>query len=165
MKPSIIGRKAAPELKVSDGKIWVQTASSGMPQICVQAGPRGPMGPSGAAPSIDVILTGQNALSGHRAVVLEAGSGMRYADPLSDIDANAQIGILVQATSPGNPGRVQLGGQLDDPSFNFVNGPVFLGQDGALVQIPPTHGWIRVIARAISPVTIIIDPEIPFWRE
>jgi hypothetical protein len=173
--PNIIGNQAKPIIKVNSdksvslevpaSKLAIENASSLVPQIAIQTGPPGPTGPSGSAPTLGVLLSGGTPLSGHRAVVLVTGIGMRYADPLSDDDAGAQVGILLQATSPGNIGNVQFSGILEEPSWSFENGPIFLGLNGVLTQVPISHGWVLVIARAITPTTIIIDPETPFWRE
>jgi hypothetical protein len=168
IKPRIINNSSNPAIiQVSGGKLVMQTSAS-VPQICVQTGPegpQGPQGPSGSAPALGVLLVSGGPLSGHRAVVLVPGVGMRYADPLSDDDAGAQVGLLLQATSPGNVGNVQFSGLVEEPTWTWNNGPIFLGLNGVLTQTPISHGWILVIARAIGTTKIIIDPETPFWRE
>lgn len=173
--PNVVGFNVKPLIKINpdksatlnltNGKISIQNESSLVPQICVQTGPAGPQGPTGTAPSLPILLSAGGPLSGHRAVVLDNTVGMRYADPLSDVDAGSQVGLLLQATSPGNTGNVQFSGIVDDPSWSWVNGPIFLGLNGVLTQTPISHGWLLVIARAIGPTKIIIDPETPFWRE
>ena len=173
--PNLIGNSIKPivrinsdksaSIDISNSKLVIENTSSLVPQIAIQTGPQGPPGPSGSAPTLGVLLSGEMHLSGHRAVVLVPGVGMRYADPLSDNDAGAQVGILLQSTSPGNIGNVQFSGLVDEPSWNWDNGPIFLGLNGVLTQTLISHGWILVIARAIGPHTIIIDPETPFWRE
>lgn len=169
LKPRIINESSkTATIEISGGKLVLQNSSSLVPQICVQTGPEGPQGPpgpSGSAPALGILLASGSPLSGHRAVVMVPGIGMRYADPLSDDDAGAQVGLLLQATSPGNVGNVQFSGLVEEPSWNWNYGPIFLGLNGVLTQTPISHGWILVIARAIAPTKIIIDPETPFWRE
>ena len=173
--PTITGNSVKPVVKVnsdksvsidvSNNKLTIENASSLVPQIAIQTGPQGPPGPSGSAPTLGILLASGSPLSGHRAVVMVPGIGMRYADPLSDDDSGAQIGLLLQATSPGNVGNVQFSGLVEEPTWNWNYGPIFLGLNGVLTQTPISHGWILVIARAIAPTKIIIDPETPFWRE
>jgi hypothetical protein len=96
-------------------------------------------------------------LSGHRVVVANNGAA-RYPVRLDNGDADAVIGITLNAAVAGQPVVVQASGEMTESSWNWAAGPIWVGDNGMLTQTPPTSGWVQIIATAIAPNKIIISP-------
>ena len=48
-------------------------------------------------------------------------------------------------------------GAIDEPSWSFSPGPVFLGLNGALVQAPPASGFVLQIGTALSATRLVVE--------
>jgi hypothetical protein len=95
-------------------------------------GIQGPAGPAGG--SIPQFTAGEN-LSGHRAIRLSGGLAY-YCDAATLAHAGTAIGITTGAALSGDLANMQTLGIISDPSWNFVNGPVYVGSAGVLTQVP-----------------------------
>lgn len=110
-------------------------------------GPRGPVGSSGAE---SVSITAAVALSGHRAIALDAAGDAIYADA-SDATAFRAIGVSTGAAILGNTVTVRQLGAMDWPAGGLTPGvPLYLGAAGALSHTPPVTGYVRQIAVALD---------------
>ena len=97
-------------------------------------------------------------LSGHRAVYIKDNSKVNYADKDDATSALMLLGITVSAADADMPVDVQYGGELVEPSWNWVvNSPVYLGNSGVLTQTLPTTGLIRQIGIPSSPTSLFIE--------
>ena len=121
-------------------------------------GPPGPPGPPGSAGAQLVTLTALADLSGHRAVVSDGAGGARVPDRSDPLDADAVIGLTVHAALAGQPVTVQVSGEVTETSWNWVPGPIWVGDAGLLTQTPPSNGWTQIFAVAIAPTTIVLTP-------
>lgn len=98
-----------------------------------------------------------NALSGHRAVIVNAGNKFIYADNSTLTLCNV-AGITTGAIAANALGRAQASGLMSENSWNWTLGqPIFLSSNGVLTQTAPTLGYLLEIARAVSPTQILID--------
>lgn len=144
-------------MDVSIGDIGVAVAEIG------RAGPKGETGPAGlpGAPGGDPGLVtldgtaGEN-LSGHRAVYLSQGSFF-YADKDSEEKMMSVAGVTTGAVlSGGNIQAISLG-VISEPSWTWTYpAPVFIGNNGQLVQARPTVGFLVQIGSAFSPDSILV---------
>lgn len=105
----------------------------------------------------DLSYTAATSLSALRAVTLDNLNQVTYAT--NTTLANAQVlGITVTAANAGSNVLVRTIGIMNDASWNFVKGPIFLGVNGALTQSAPTGGLVVApIGRALSQTIIYID--------
>lgn len=96
-------------------------------------------------------------------VVYERGGRVFLLDPtdplLSTVDL--LLGITITAGDAGTPGVIQRSGTIDDTSWSWAEGLVFLGAAGTLTQVPPTTGWEVVVGAAPSAQRLNIDFDEP----
>lgn len=122
-------------------------------------GPPGPIGPEGGA---TLVTVGATPISGHTAVALDAGGLLVYADCTNAAHIGAVQGVVGNAYSPGDLAVVQTDFDLVHSGWSFSPGPVLVGAGGALVQsLPPGALFAQVVAYALSPTRIRIDPQPP----
>ena len=120
---------------------------------------QGPPGPKGDA----VALVAATTLSGHRVLAIDSEGKAIYAQH-TDNTALAVQGINTQAGVAGDALQIFSSGKLTWPAGGLTAGlPLFLTTDGQLSHTPPTSGWIRQIAVAVSADLISIDIA-PAWR-
>ena len=117
-------------------------------------GRQGPPGPAGAA--LLTYIAGE-VLSGHRIVIIENDKAY-YASNMNSAHANRIAGITIGATMYNDPAYIQTGGELEEPSWNWVlNIPLWLSASGFLTQIPPTVGFSCIIGSPVTSTKILIN--------
>ncbi len=125
-------------------------------------GPRGPQGIPGPAGGATTVMVGAAPISGHTAVALDSGGLLVYADCTNPAHIGAVQGVVGNAYSPGDLAVVQTDFDLVHSGWSFSPGPVLVGAGGALVQsLPPGALFAQVVAYALSPTRIRIDPQPP----
>ncbi len=120
---------------------------------------QGPNGPSGASGVSLVAVNAIESLSGHRAVYATTG-GVRLSDANDSATCNV-LGVTLAAVIAGDQINVQTAGELSDPSFSFLVGPVYLGAAGLLTNTVPISGSQVTIGKAITPTRLVIEIEPP----
>lgn len=124
----------------------------------------GPPGPPGAAGAQTATLVAARDLSGHRAVAATA-SGADYADPDTPAHAGAVLGITTGAVLDGEQATIQTAGEMTEPSWTWTPGQtLYVGAMGQLASAPPTTGWVRPIATAITATRILIIDHPPIHQ-
>lgn len=122
--------------------------------VAVEVGSRGPQGPKGDPGDTTFQRPAASVLSALR-VVYEVGGAVAPADPHDADQVGAVVGLAVTAASAaGTLVDIQTRGAVDDAGWNWTDGPVFLGADGALTQTPPTAGWEVVVGWPLSPTRL-----------
>lgn len=139
----------------------VTVAEQGPPGI------QGPPGPSGSGSS-SVIEIANSDLSGGRVVQIVGNSLVDYADKDSASVSNV-LGITLNAAIQGDKVNVQTVGEITEPTWNWTLGsPIFLGNNGQLMQTVPTRGYSLQVAIPVSPtkINVAIMPAILLvWEE
>lgn len=122
-----------------------------------QQGPPGPPGPIGPPGEGTVIyLTADTEIGGHR-VVKVTQTGCDYANNTIANDIGKIIGITESAFNTGDLVKIITSGEINEPSWNFNPGSVFLTTDGLLTQIPPESGFIQQVGIAIAPTKLAVQ--------
>lgn len=124
----------------------------------LEQGPPGPPGQDGNAAFL-IGIAGSN-LSGHRAVN-PLGGVVEYAD---NVTAPEVSGITIAAAMQNSEIQIQPSGVLVEPSWSWVDGPIFLGLSGSLTQTPPVAGAITELGLALSPTSMLIRIQPPIFR-
>ena len=125
-------------------------------------GPRGIQGIPGPAGGATIVTVGATPLSGHTAVAMDADGTLVYADCTNPAHLGAVQGVIANAYGAGDPAVVQTDFDLVHSGWSFSPGPVLVGAGGALVQsLPPGALFAQVVAYALSPTRIRIDPQPP----
>lgn len=126
-----------------------------VPTIVTIAAP-GVQGRPGADGGVTVTLTAGATLGGHRLVTKQADGTAVYAD-------NATVGsvplwLTLGAASLGAQVDAQATGVVDEPSWTWTPGPLYLGVAGALTQTLPTApAYLVQVGYATSPTSIVLD--------
>jgi len=128
------------------------------PQVLTLLGVvRGPRGQAGAPGGGSVIRRAGGNLSGHRCVKAVSGGAVNYPAIAAPGDAVLLEGITTGAAAAGDDITVQIAGEMTEASWSWSLGPVFCGDAGVLTQAPPSSGWVRQIAVAVGPDTLLIN--------
>jgi hypothetical protein len=104
------------------------------------------------------------AVSGHRAVTADPDGTVRYVSNASFADRHAPTWITMGAAAAGESIQVLAYGLLDEPTWSWTPGPIYLGTTGLLTQTPPvTPGamFLITLGLATSPTTMFLDPRAP----
>lgn len=115
------------------------------------AGPTGGPGPQGPAGDGSTFnKTADINLSGHRAVRAVSADRVSYVS--SDDVAQMGMAIAITTGSALADATVNLRayGEIAEPSWAWVAGPVFLGVNGVLTQTVPSTGYVQRIGIALS---------------
>lgn len=99
-------------------------------------------------------------LSSHRVVYI-GDDNLFYLAQTDDCRAFA-IGITVQSALEGEPIYARFTGELADQSFDWNEGPIFLGPNGTLTQSPPSSGILRIVGTSAgrNAMRVTLDPAI-----
>lgn len=96
-------------------------------------------------------------LSGHRVLVKNSSGQMVEADKNTPAHMHRVAGVGINSASAGSTVQVQSFGELVEPTWNLVEGPVYLGNAGQLTQTAPTTGFLLSIGTAIAPTVLRIQ--------
>lgn len=92
--------------------------------------------------------------------------GSVYALDYRDaVHADLLVGITLSAATTGEVVNLQSSGPLDDSSWSWVLGPVWVGIDGRLTQAPPDDGIDLLIGSAVSATRIALNLQRPIYLE
>ena len=128
--------------------------------VATVADGQGPAGPPGRDADAAIAEVAVIALSGHRAVRPVAG-GVAYASASDPAQANTLIGVTRTAAAAGALVDLATTGEIvEEPSWTWAIGPVFLGENGALTQVAPGIGFVQRVGIAVSPtkIAVLIGP-------
>jgi hypothetical protein len=92
---------------------------------------------------------------GHKAVRAVAG-GIEPASASIASQAGSVVGITTNAALAGEELTVVAVGDIEEPSWAWSLGPVFLAEAGALTQTPPTAGFLQQVGVATSPTHLVV---------
>ncbi len=150
-------RAFAPVIEVQPRLRRVEIAARGL------RGEMGLQGLPGETEGATFLVPAGATIHGHRVVRAEGGS-LYHPDPATAAHADQVIGIALQAGSAPAPVLVRAHGQITEASWSWAEGPIWCGADGQLTQTPPPTGWLLQVARVVSPTTITVDIDTPFFR-
>lgn len=118
------------------------------------AGAQGPIGPDGA--STFQRVAGET-ISALRLVYENDNEEVFYIDQEDDININSILGLTITSASTGGNVSVRRTGIIDDDSWSWSVGRIWLGANGALTQSPPSVGFDVLIGAAVSSTRIILN--------
>ena len=119
----------------------------------------GPPGRDGAdLSSTDLAMIAAAPIGGHRAVAVDASGQVIHADPAVAAAGFPVIGVSLGAAAAGGAVTVRTASTIDEPSWNWAPGFVFLAAAGVLTQTLPTSGSITVVGTAIGPQRLHVAP-------
>lgn len=110
-----------------------------------------------------VTLVAGETIHGRRVVMVENGE-VFHPDVDVDDDGVKVLGIALNSAVLGDDVQVRTDGILVEPTWTWVPGPVFCGDDGVLTQSPASTGWLMVVGRAVDTTMIDVDIATAFFR-
>ena len=125
----------------------------------------GGMGPQGFPGETVINYTAGADISGHKCVMLSSDEKAVYASCLDASSIRRIIGITHNAAVTNDILVVRKFGVMSEPTWNWdTNKPIYLGIDGALVQIPevwPTSLFTIILGYPISSTKILVNISTP----
>lgn len=117
------------------------------------------MGPAGGH---QIRFTGvaTASLSGHRIVTRRSDNTLEYASANLIAHLHSPLWLTLGAVIAGSTVEVLAYGEIDEPSWSWLPGPVFLGINGLLTQIIPTSpsaAFLAQVGVATGPQRVFID--------
>lgn len=162
---SIEAQKATPVqlilTQVDSGSLEIIPAA---PQIVLDLGIilRGPPGPPGPpAPFSGITMVASTNISIHTAVMPDGTGGVVYADQTDTLTIGRLMGIASNSATAGNDVVVIVSGEVDEPTWNWTPGEVYLSTNGTLTQTSPTTGYLQVIGVALTPTRLSVGIQLP----
>lgn len=108
-----------------------------------------------------VSLRSYGPVSAHRAMAVLDSGELQYAQLSAP---EKYVGLSLNAVAgAGELVVVQFRDVVEELSWNWMVGPVFLGVNGILTQTPPTSGCVMEIGSAISATKILLERESPIF--
>lgn len=108
-----------------------------------------------------VVRTAGETLSALKAVYELNGEVFALDPGTADAPVDLFLGITVSSALAGAEVVIQRDGTLDDASWSWSTGVVYVGAAGALTQVAPTAGWELVVGASPSPQRINLDFDEP----
>lgn len=127
-------------------------------------GPPGRTGEPGPAGGAAVQRTAGTNLSALLAVY-ELDGVVRALSADDALHIDLLLGITMTAAQIGELVNVQTLGSIEDSSWSWMPGRIYLGANGALTQTPPTSGFDLLIGSATSPTRIALNLQDPISLE
>lgn len=90
-------------------------------------------------------------------VVYELGGEVFYIDYLDTAHIELIRGVTVTSASAGGQVSVRMYGDIEDDSWSWDIGVIWLGANGVLTQTPPTTGFDVRVGSAVSPTRVILS--------
>ena len=110
------------------------------------------------------IPSGGDSVGGFRFMAYAADGSLVYADNRNREHMTRLAGITLGDAMEGETIRVRRSGSVSDQTFTYnITKPLFLGQNGFLVQTAPTTGIVCNVGIVNAQNEIIIDIGTPTW--
>lgn len=115
----------------------------------------------GTSLNVGTTMVAGETISIHKAVVPVGDGTVVYADQQTVAEVGRTLGISYNSANVGNLVVIITSGEIDEPTWNWSPGEVFLGLNGGLTQTPPTTGVLQVVGVAIAPTRLCVGIQLP----
>lgn len=129
-------------------------------EVAIQ-GPPGPPGPAGGSSVQRQAGTTVSALL----VVYENANVVWPLDYQDEQNIFEILGVSLTAADAGQNLNIQRSGVINDNSWNWQVGRVYLGANGTLTQTPKEDGFSVLIGTAVSPNRLLLNIQDPIDME
>lgn len=121
-----------------------------------QRGQQGEQGIPGPAGGTALSRVAGETLSALR-VVYEIDGEVFLLDSADDVHIDQLLGLTITSGNASENVNVQLVGAVDDASWSWTPGRVYLGANGFLTQTPPDAGYLVLVGYAVSATRLILN--------
>lgn len=101
-------------------------------------------------------------LGGHRVVRVSGPDRVATASCAEPAHAADVLGLTRAACAAGAPAEIASQGIVEEPSWSWPCGPLYLGLDGLLTPTPPSSGFVLRVATALAPTRILLVDDEPY---
>lgn len=112
-------------------------------------------GGSGGNNIQDTYTAGEDIIA-YRAIKINTGQAF-HCNGNTAADGDECIGISIQSALAGDTTSVVYSGEITEPTWNWTNGPIYVGASGSLTQSTTGLAFVQQAATAIAPTKIIVD--------
>jgi hypothetical protein len=117
--------------------------------------------PSGPATYVYINMVASQNISIHTVVAPDGTGGVVYATNNNPSQVGKPMGIAWNSATSGNQVQVITTGEVDESTWNWNPGEVYLGINGGLTQTPPTSGILQVIGVALTATRLSVGIQLP----
>lgn len=113
------------------------------------------------------VPSGGTPVSGFRFMAYASDGTLELADNRNRAHMNRLAGISLTDAAEGEVVKIRRSGSVSDQTLSYdVTKPLFVGQNGVIVQVSPTNNncFVCNIGMCIAPTEIIIDIQQATWR-
>lgn len=140
----------------------IELISQGPQGVKGATGDPGPPGSDGGAQAVQFTKIAGASLSGHRMVRPGLDGRAIYADNLTSADVNTPLWLTLGAAVEDADIEVAAFGNVEESSWAWSSGPVYLGLNGNLTQTPPVAPAFSVIVGySYGPTVLFVDRQTP----
>lgn len=132
----------------------VVNGASGLALSGCRQGIAGPPGPGSEIELYEAAVS----MGGHRAVGLDGAGFLIYASSALGIPA---IGVIRDAPFAGDSVAVYRAGAVNGFAGLIPSSVYYLGEEGAIVMTPPSHGLLQPLGVAASSTEFLVEPDYP----
>lgn len=123
----------------------------------VLAGVRGRPGQDGQDADSGALIRQRGETLSALVVVYELDGQVYALDPHDDEHIDLLLGITLNAGMAGTEAEIRRLGIIDNNSWSWSPGRIWLGPSGTLTQTPPDGGFDALIGTAVSPTRVILN--------
>ena len=127
-----------------------------------EQGPPGRQGEPGPAGGSVLQRPAGHVVSALR-MVYELNGQVFYLDYRDANTIYLLLGLTLSGAQAGELLNIQRAGVVEDSSWAWAPGALFLGPDGSITQNPPVDGFCVLLGSAVSATRIILDINRPIY--
>lgn len=131
------------------------------PQLSLVLGNAIVVVPSGPATYVYLNLIASQTISIHTVMAPDGTGGVVYASNNAPTAIGRAIGLAWNSANTGDTVQVIVSGEVDEPSWNWTPGEVYLGVNGTLTQTAPSTGFVQVIGVALTATRLSVGIQLP----
>jgi hypothetical protein len=120
-------------------------------------GIQGPKGDPGTGSTVDMQLPTNSIISGWKVIRADVNGFAEYASSSNISHADTVLGISTHSVTDNSLLNIRCAGYMEDSSWNWNIGKIFLGVNGTIQQSLPSNGFILQLGNAVSPTKININ--------
>lgn len=131
------------------------------PQLVLELGTILVLTPSVPTSYVSIPMIASINISIHTVVAPDGTGGVVYATNDNISQVGKPMGLAFNSALAGDTVIVVTAGEVDEPTWNWQPGEVYLGINGMLTQTPPTSGILQVVGVALTPTRLSVGIQLP----
>lgn len=119
----------------------------------------------GGEDEVIMVKVAAHDVSAYRMITTNAVGAIYYADKDAILEGNRVVGMTLQAAVTGGNCNIAISdSEVVNSGWNWdTSGVIYLGDDGKLTQVPPTAGFVLIVAVPLTPTTVRVRVDTPIF--